>query len=154
MRQNLRDLKVADLHRSNRSRLAGEVGLTISAGQVCALTRVFWSRSSLHSGISKTAYEKLCSDLLGAAGGSMASMGFARCATSFQYPREAELMIAQGRPNLIEKRHSGTFIGEDVDRLRSDFDGPAGLGNFQPLMSRAGSARGARKSLALLLARS
>jgi hypothetical protein len=57
--------------------------------------------------------------------------------SDFQYPKGAVAIDKlQGRPALIEHTLEDAQ-GEEVDRLRSEFDRPARFGNFQPLMSRA-----------------
>jgi hypothetical protein len=83
-------------------------------------------------------YERLRSDLSGAAGRiSTLETVLKSAPDNFHYPKGAlSLDKLRGRPALIEGTLEDTR-GEEVDRLRSEFDAPARLGNFQPLMSRA-----------------
>jgi hypothetical protein len=86
----------------------------------------------------KSVYEKLRTDLLGAVERlqTLAPV-LSNVPADFQYPSAANpLDKLLGRPVLIEGALESAR-GDDVDRLRSEFDGPARLGNFQPLMSRA-----------------
>jgi hypothetical protein len=136
LRQNLRDLKVADAT-VQLENLAREVGIDLStwselplsdcAGQIIAAFRDL-----------KAVYEKLRTDLLGTASRIAMLQGVLKEAPAdFQYPKSAPpLDKLQGRPALIENALESAR-GDDVDRLRSEFDAPARLGNFQPLMSRA-----------------
>jgi hypothetical protein len=117
--------------------LAREVGVDLSTwveaplgqcdGQVAAAFRDL-----------KSVYEKLRSDLLDASGRiSDLQTVLMHAPADFQYPPTAHsLDKLHGRPGLIEVALEGAR-GDEVDRLRSEFDAPARLGNFQPLMSRA-----------------
>ncbi|WP_316237048.1 hypothetical protein [Bradyrhizobium sp. SZCCHNR1015] len=151
LRQNLRDLKVAEAT-VQLENLAREVGIDLSTwaelplaqcdGQIIAAFREL-----------KVVYEKLRTDLLETAS-RISTLGtiLKDAPADFRYPEGAlALDKLQGRPELIENALESAR-GDDVDRLRSDFDGPARLGNFQPLMSRARDLLDEpRKSLALLL---
>lgn len=136
LRQNLRDLKVAEAT-VQLENLAREVGIDLTT----------WTEQPLSQcdgqivgafGELKSVYEKLRSELLGAAGRISALQTVLKAAPAdFQYPKSAlTLDKLEGRPALIEKTLEDAR-GEDVDRLRSEFDAPARLGNFQPLMMHA-----------------
>lgn len=136
LRQNLRNLKIADAT-VQLDNLAREVGIDLSTwverplaqceGQIVAAFRDL-----------KTAYERLRKDLLDMQDRLTAlKRVLDQAPADFHYPSSAQALAKLlGRPALIESELESAR-GEDVDRLRSEFDGPARLGNFQPLMSRA-----------------
>ncbi|MBL9076017.1 MAG: hypothetical protein JNL08_00855 [Planctomycetes bacterium] len=136
LRQNLRDLRVADAT-VQLEKLAGEVGIDLTTwteqplaqceGQIVGAFREL-----------KSVYEKLRSDLRGVVGRISTLQHVLKAAPSdFHYPKGALVLEKlQGRPAFIENTLEDAR-GEEVDRLRSEFDGPARLGNFRPLMSRA-----------------
>ena len=136
LRQNLRDLKVADATVQLET-LAREVGIDLATWSELALAQCEGQIVSAFRDL-KSVYEKLRSDLLGAAGRISTLQAALKAApVDFHYPRGAlALDKLQARPALIESTMDDAR-GEEVDRLRSEFDGPARLGNFQPLMSRA-----------------
>ncbi|WP_441256798.1 hypothetical protein AB7Z32_40115 [Bradyrhizobium sp. 482_C4_N1_1] len=136
LRQNLRDLKVAEatVQLENLAREAGvdlttwvERPLEQCDGQIVAAFRDL-----------KSVYERLRMDLSGAAGRLQTlSAVLSNAPADFKYP-SAVLGLDKllGRPTFIEGALENVR-GDEVDRLRSEFDGPARLGNFEPLMSRA-----------------
>jgi len=136
LRQNLRDLKVADAT-VQLENLAREVGIDLTTWIEQALAQCEGQIVSAFREL-KSVYEKLRSDLLGAAERISTLQTVLKAAPAdFHYPKSAlALDKLQGRPALIENTLEDAR-GEEVDRLRSEFDGPARLGNFQPLMSRA-----------------
>ena len=86
----------------------------------------------------KSVYERLRTDLSGAeARLQTLAMVLINAPADFKYPSAAlALDKLLGRPALIEDALESAR-GDDVDHLRSEFDGPARFGNFEPLMSRA-----------------
>lgn len=136
LRQNLRDLKVADAT-VQLENLAREVGIDLTTWIEQPLAQCEGQIVSAFREL-KAIYERLRSDLLGAAERISTLQTVLKAApTDFSYPKSAfALEKLQGRPALIENTLEDAR-GEEVDRLRSEFDGPARLGNFQPLMSRA-----------------
>lgn len=136
LRLNLRDLKVAEatVQLENLAREAGvdlstwiELSLDQCDGQIVTAFRDL-----------KAVYERLRTDLTGAeARLTTLSTVLANAPADFKYPSAAlPLDKLLGRPTLIEGALDNAR-GDDVDRLRSECDGPARLGNFEPLMSRA-----------------
>lgn len=136
LRQNLRDLKVADATVQIEN-LAREVGIDLTTWIEQPLAQCEGQIVSAFREL-KSVYEKLRSDLLGVAERISTLQTVLKASPSdFHYPKSAlALGKLQGRPALIENTLEDAR-GEEVDRLRSEFDGPARLGNFQPLMSRA-----------------
>jgi hypothetical protein len=136
LRQNLRDLKVADAT-VQLENLAREVGIDLSTWAEVPLAQCEGQIVTAFRDL-KTVYEKLRSDLLGAAARIATLQTVLKQAPAdFQYPKSAlALDKLQGRPALIEDALESAR-GDEVDRLRSEFDAPARLGNFQPLMSKA-----------------
>ena len=136
LRQNLRDLKVTDAT-TQLENLAREVGVDLSTWAEVPLAQCEGQIVTAFSDL-KSVYEKLRSDLIGASGRIATLQTVLKHApTDFQYPKSAlALDKLQGRPALIEGALESAR-GDDVDRLRSEFDAPARLGNFQPLMSKA-----------------
>jgi len=151
IRQNLRDLKVADAT-VQMENLAREVGIDLATGTERTLAQCDGHIVAAFRDL-KAVHERLRADLLDAAGRlqNLATV-LKNAPADFQYPSAAlplEKLLA--RPAHIEGALEDAR-GEEVDRLRSDFDGPARLGNFQPLMSRARDLLDEpRKSLTLLL---
>jgi hypothetical protein len=135
LRQNLRDLKVANA--TDSSRTAREVGIDLSTWTEQPLAQCEGHIVAAFRDL-KSVYERLKSDLNGAVGRISTLDGLLKgTPADFQYPKSAlPLDKLHGRPALIESALESAR-GDDVDRLRSEFDGPARLGNFQPLMSRA-----------------
>jgi hypothetical protein len=86
----------------------------------------------------KSAYEKLRREILDTVTRIFAlETALEGAPVDFQYPKGVlTLDKLQTRPALIDAALSDV-TDDKVDRLRSEFDGPARLGNFQPLMSRA-----------------
>lgn len=136
LRQNLRDLKVADAT-VQLENLAREVGIDLSTWVERPLAECDGQIVTAFRDL-KSVYEKLRTDLLAAAGRLQdLDTVLSNAPSDFQYPAAAlPLEKLAGRPALIEGALDSAR-GDDVDRLRSEFDGPARLGNFQPLMSRA-----------------
>ena len=136
LRQNLRGLRIADAT-VQLENLAREVGIDLSMwverslahcdGQIVAAFRDL-----------KSAYERLRADLLDASVHVSALVQVLKHAPAdFRYPSATlSLEKLRGRLPLIEGALESAR-GDDVDRLRSEYDGPARLGNFQPLMSRS-----------------
>lgn len=136
LRQNLRDLKVADAT-VQLENLAREVGIDLTTWIEQPLAQCEGQIVSAFREL-ESVYENLRSDLIGAAGRISTLQTVLKAAPAdFHYPKSAHALDRlQGRPGLIENTLEDAR-GEEVDRLRSEFDGPARLGNFQPLMSRA-----------------
>jgi hypothetical protein len=136
LRQNLRDLRVADAT-VQLEKLAGEVGIDLTTWTEQPLAQCEGQIVSAFREL-KSVYEKLRSDLRGVVGRiSTLQEALKAAPADFHYPKGAlALEKLQGRPALIESTLEDAR-GEEVDRLRSEFDGPARLGNFHPLMSRA-----------------
>ena len=136
LRQNLRDLKVAAAT-VQLEHLAREVGIDLSTWAERALSGCDGPIVAAFHDL-KSVYEKLRTDLTGVSGRLITLAEVLKDAPSdFQYPPAALPMEKLlGRPALIEGALESAR-GDDVDRLRSEFDGPARLGNFQPLMSEA-----------------
>jgi hypothetical protein len=151
LRQNLRDLKVADAT-VQLENLAREVGIDLSTWSELPLAQCEGQIISAFRDL-QTVYEKLRTDLVGTTSRiSMIQRALKSAPADFQYPKNAPpLDKLQARPALIEIALESAR-GDDVDRLRSEFDAPARLGNFQPLMLRARDLlEEPRGSLALLL---
>ncbi len=151
LRQNLRDLKVADAT-VQLENLAREVGIDLATWAEPPLAQCEGQIITAFRDL-KTTYEKLRSDLQGADGRiSTLQTVLKRAPADFHYPSAAlALDKLQGRPALIEGALE-SVKAEEVDRLRSEFDGPARLGNFQPLMSKARDLlEEPRSSLTMLL---
>lgn len=136
LRQNLRDLKVADA-KAQLDHLAREAGVDLATWSELPFDRcegqIISAFRDLQSG-----YNKLRLELNDATRRISALQATLKGAPSdFQYPRGAfSLDKLHGRPGLIDGALRAVK-DEEVGRLRADFDGPARLGNFQPLMSRA-----------------
>lgn len=136
LRQNLRDLKVADAT-VQLENLAREVGIDLTTWSEQALAQCEGQIVSAFRDL-QSVHGQLRSDLNDAVQriGNLENVLRAP-PMDFQYPKSAQTLDKlQGRPALIESTLEDAR-GEEVDRLRSEFDGPARLGNFQPLMSRA-----------------
>jgi hypothetical protein len=136
LRQNLRDLKVSEAT-AQLENLAREVGIDLTTWSEQPLTECEGQIVSAFRDL-QSVHGQLRSDLNNAVQrvGNLEN-ALRETPTDFQYPKAAlPLDKLQGRPALIESTLEDAR-GEDVDRLRSEFDGPARLGNFQPLMSRA-----------------
>jgi len=136
LRQLLRDLQVAEAT-SQLEKLALEVGLDLGTWQELALEAIEGQILSAYRAL-RQAYDRIVTDLKLAAqqvNGFKAIL--AEAPADFTYPRDVpslsrlELIIGQ-----IQESLTGIH-DEEVERLRSEFDGPARLGNFQPLMSKA-----------------
>ncbi len=136
LRQNLRDLRVAEatVQLENLAREAGidpstwaDVPLAQCEGEIVSAFREL-----------KSTYEKLRSDLIGATGRiAILQTVLKQAPDEFRYPKNVlTLEKLHGRPSFIEDALENAR-GDDVDRLRSEFDTPARLGNFKPLMSNA-----------------
>lgn len=136
LRQNLRDLKVADAT-VQLENLAREVGIDLSTWVELPLADCQGQIVSAFRDL-KAVYERLRGDLLGADSRIAVLQAALRDAPAdLQYPKSTlALDKLAKRPVFIESALESAR-SEDVDKLRSEFDGPARLGNFQPLMSRA-----------------
>lgn len=135
LRQNLRDLKVADAT-VQLENLAREVGIDLLTWSELPLARCEGQIITAFRHL-REAYDKLRTELTGTVARISTILSVLKqVPTDFQYPKAAlPLDKLQGRPVLIENALDSAR-GDDVDHLRSAFDGPARLGNFQPLMSR------------------
>jgi len=136
LRQNLRDLKV-DEATVQLENLAREVGIDLQTKVEAALTECDGQIVTTFRDL-KSAYETLRTDLLNASSRiSILEIDLADAPSDFAYPKSVlSLDKLQGRLVLIDQVLEGAR-GDEVDRLRSEFDAPAQLGNFQPLMSKA-----------------
>ena len=136
LRQNLRDLRVAEAT-VQLENLAREVGVDLATWTEFPLAQCEGPVVSTFRDL-KSVYEKLRTEL----GGATTRIGTLQTVLKeapgdFHYPKAVlTLDKLQGRPALIESALDEAR-GEEVERLRSEFDAPARLGNFQPLMSRA-----------------
>jgi len=136
LRHNLRDLKVAEA-KGQLENLAREVGIDLTTGSEQPLSQCEGQIVSTFRDL-KSVQDQVRSDLNDAVQrvGNLENV-LSTPPADFQYPKSAlALNKLQGRPAFIENTLEDAR-GEEVDRLRSEFDGPARLGNFQPLMSRA-----------------
>ncbi len=136
LRQNLRDLKVAEAT-VQLENLAREAGVDLSTWVERPLEQCDGQIVTAFRDL-KSVYERLRTDLSGAVTRlTTLSTVLANAPADFKYPSAAlPLDKLLGRPTLIEGALENAR-GDDVDRLRSECDGPARLGNFEPLMSRA-----------------
>jgi hypothetical protein len=136
LRQNLRDLKVADAT-VQLENLAREVGIDLTTWVEVSVAQCEGQIVTAFRDL-KTIYERLQSDLTGTVGRIATLQAVLKQAPAdFQYPKSAPTLDKlQARPELIEGALESAG-GDDVDRLRTEFDAPARLGNFQPLMSKA-----------------
>jgi hypothetical protein len=136
LRHNLRDLKVSEA-KGQLENLAREVGIDLTTGSEQPLAQCEGHIVSAFRDL-KVMHDQLRGDL----NGTVERVGDLEAAlrappADFQYPKSTPTLDKlQGRPALIESTIEEAR-GEEVDRLRSEFDVPARLGNFQPLMSRA-----------------
>ena len=136
LRQNLRDLRVADAT-VQLENLAREVGVDLGTWAELPLAQCEGPVVSTFREL-KTVYETLRAEL----GGATVRLGDLEAVLNgapgdFHYPKAVlGLDKLRGRPALIESALDEAR-SEEVERLRSEFDAPARLGNFQPLMSRA-----------------
>lgn len=136
LRQNLRGLNVSDA-KTQLDHLAREVGIDLSTSAERPLAQCEGLIVAAFRDL-KSVYQTLRTDLLEADLRISSFRAVLKGAPAdFQYPKSVlPLEKLQGRPALIESALESARA-EDVDRLRSEFDAPARLGNFQPLMSRA-----------------
>lgn len=136
LRQNLRDLKVAEATGQLES-LAREVGIEFGTWKELPLEECQGPIVTTFRDL-KGAYEKLRTELGDAVGRISTLQNVLKQAPAdFLYPPSIlPLEELQKRPAFIEGALDDVQT-EEVDRLRSEFDGPARLGNFQPLMSKA-----------------
>ncbi|MDM0077454.1 hypothetical protein QTH90_23810 [Variovorax sp. J2P1-59] len=136
LRQNLRDLRVAEAT-VQLENLAREVGVDLATWTESPLAQCEGPVVSTFRDL-KSVYEKLRTEL----GGATTRIGTLQTVLKgapgdFHYPKAVlTLDKLQGRPALIDSALDEAR-SEEVERLRSEFDAPARLGNFQPLMSRA-----------------
>jgi len=136
LRHNLRDLKVSEA-KGQLENLAREVGIDLTTGREQPLAQCEGHIVSAFRDL-KVTHDQLREDL----NGTVEGIGNLEAAlrappADFQYPKSTPALDKlQGRPALIESTIEEAR-GEEVDRLRSEFDVPARLGNFQPLMARA-----------------
>ena len=136
LRQNLRDLKVADAT-VQMENLAREVGIDLSTWAEAPLAQCEGQIVTAFRDL-KMVYEKLRSDLIEATERiSTLQVVLKQAPDDFQYPKSIPTLDKlHSRPALIEGALESAR-GDEVDRLRSEFDAPARLGSFQPLMSKA-----------------
>lgn len=152
LRQNLRDLKVAEAT-TQLENLSREVGLDLASGAKRPLAQCEGHIAVAFRDL-KAVYEKLQDDLVEASA-RVERLGvvLAGSPADFKYPAGVpSLEKLQGRPDYVEEVLEGARTDE-VDRLRSSFEAPARLGNFQPLMAQArGLLEEPRNALTQLLA--
>jgi|688.fasta_scaffold03280_19 hypothetical protein len=136
LRQNLRNLKVAEA-RVQLENLAREVGIDLETRAEAPLEECDGLIITTFREL-KSVYETLRTDLLDASRRiSTLENVLTGAPSDFSYPDGVlALDKLQGRPALIDGVLEGAR-GDEVDRLRSEFDAPAQLGNFHPLMSKA-----------------
>jgi hypothetical protein len=136
LRQNLRDLRVADAT-VQLENLAREVGVDLGTWAELPLAQCEGPVVSTFRDL-KAVYETLRAELGGATARlSNLEVVLNGAPSDFYYPKAVlGLDKLRGRPTLIESALDEAR-SEEVERLRSEFDAPARLGNFQPLMSRA-----------------
>ena len=152
LHQNLRDLKVADAT-TQLDLLAREVGLDLASGATrnladCEGYIVVAFRDM------KGVYEKLQDGLVEASNRLNVLGGVLHDPPAdFRYPSAVPTLDRlKGRPDQINELLEDTR-SEEVERLRSAFEAPSRLGNFQPLMVQAkGLLDEPRNALTLLLA--
>jgi uncharacterized protein YukE len=138
LRQNLRDLKVADAT-VQLENLAREVGIDLTTWKELPLAECEGQIVSAFRDV-KSVYERLRSDLVDAAD-RLDALGVAidNSPPDFRYPNTIPpLQQLRSRPDHIHDLLEDTR-NEEVERLRSAFEGPSRHGNFQPLMAQARS---------------
>jgi hypothetical protein len=132
----LRDLQAGEASAA-LDRLAHELGLDLKTGQttpfeeidgqiVCAFRTLRKTHADIRNALG--AYEQKLADI---------DAQLTEAPEDFVYPKTLpplETLIA--KPELIREELEETRT-EEVDRLRRAHDGPARLGNFQPLMEKA-----------------
>ncbi|ALJ34260.1 hypothetical protein D9623_00370 [Azospirillum brasilense] len=151
LRQHLRDFQVAEATLQLEN-LAREVGLDLVTWKEHPLDRCEGQIITAFREL-KGVYEKLRTDLDDATKRiSTLQTVLTQAPADFRYPSSAiPFDKLQKRPALIQEALENAQA-EDVERLRSEYDGPARLGNFQPLMLKARDLlEEPRKPLMLLL---
>jgi hypothetical protein len=138
LRQNLRDLKVAEAT-AQFEQLAQEVGLDLNSGATRGVADCEGHIASAYRDV-RTVYERLQAGLVDAAD-RLDALGVAidNSPPDFRYPNTIPpLQQLRSRPDHIHDLLEDTR-NEEVERLRSAFEGPSRHGNFQPLMAQARS---------------
>jgi hypothetical protein len=133
----LRDLQVGEASAA-LDKLAEELGIDLRTGQSTAweeidgqIVRAFRTLRKIHAEIrsSLESHDKKLAEI---------DTQLTEAPEDFVFPKTLpalETLIA--KPELIREELEETRT-EEVDRLRKAHDGPARLGNFQPLMEKAG----------------
>ena len=136
LRQHLRDLQVAEAI-GQLEKLASELGIDLAQGEEKAMEDI---QGQIISGFRelRTSHEQIRTQLLAVAGRTQAlEDALNNAPENFSYPAETPSFTnLKNRPAQIEELLD-EVSSEDVDELRSTYDGPARLGNFQPLMNGA-----------------
>lgn len=136
LRQNLRDLRVAEAALQLEC-LGREVGIDLSTWASVSLDECDGYIVTAYREL-KASYETLRSDLLSTSSRiTTLENVLTNAPNDFRYPDTiptVERLLA--RPALIEATLE-SVQEDEVDRLRSEYDAAAQLGNFQPLMSQA-----------------
>lgn len=132
----LRDLQIGEASAA-LDKLAGEVGIDLRTGQETSLEeiegqilRAFRTLRGTYTGIQNTlvAQEKELAEI---------NAQLTDAPEDFVYPEGLPILeVLMAKPELIREELEENRT-EDVDRLRKIYDGPARLGNFQPLMEKA-----------------
>lgn len=137
LRHNLRDLKVAEATQQLEN-LGRELGMDLTTWAEADLADCDGQIATAFRDL-KGVYEELRNNLHGVSNqlGELQQV-LTNAPADFKYPAAPvpPLEKLQGRPALIEDTLEEAR-SDEVDRLRSEFDAPARLGNFQPLMSKA-----------------
>ena len=132
----LRDLQVGEASAA-LDKMADELGVNLETGQTVPLEEIdgqivnaFRSLKKTHTEIrvALKSHDKKLTEM---------TRQIAEAPPNFVYPKtlpDLEILIA--KPELIREELEETRT-EEVDRLRKAHDGPARLGNFQPLMEKA-----------------
>ena len=136
LRHNLRDLKIADAT-VQLDGLAKEVGLDLSNWTEKPLASCDGQIVTTFCELKKT-YEQLRKDLTKTVQRIEVLGNIIKDAPpDFTYPTTVLPMDKlRSRPALIEEILEGAR-SDDVDRLRDEYDAPARIGNFHPLMENA-----------------
>jgi len=134
----LRDLRIADA--TNRlAQLADEVGIDIESRAELKFEEI---DGQIISGFRrlKQSYEQISDSLLEAQSDlDKLSVVLIDAPADFKYPSDVKT-LDQLLNMVLDIKETIEEIGEeDVERLRMQFDAPAKLGNFQPLMNEAGN---------------
>jgi hypothetical protein len=152
LRQNLRDLKVADAT-TQLDLLAREVGLDLASSATRTLAECEGHIAVAFRDV-KSVYQKLQDGLADASSRLIVlDKSLHDAPSDFKYPNAVPTLDRLNkRPDQINELLEDTR-SEEVERLRSTFEAPSRLGNFQPLMSQArGLLDEPRNALTSLLA--